>query len=114
MERPSRARRRRSAPPMTLVIAVAALTLAVARAPARADGGPGTVTRVDVRALPVGLVSPSTTAPLAAGSTVELAWNVAPPAAVPAWVDEWEAFLSLDGGRTFPFRLTPHLDLDVR
>lgn len=27
---------------------------------------------------------------------------------------EWEAFLSLDGGATFPIRLTPHLDLEVR
>lgn len=24
--------------------------------------------------------------------------------------EEWEAFLSLDGGRSYPFRLTPHLD----
>ena len=28
--------------------------------------------------------------------------------------DEWEAFLSLDGGRDFSIRLTPHLDAEVR
>ncbi len=27
---------------------------------------------------------------------------------------EWEAFLSLDGGRTFPIRLTPHLSSGTR
>jgi hypothetical protein len=27
--------------------------------------------------------------------------------------EEWEVFLSLDGGRRFPLRLTPHLDADV-
>lgn len=27
---------------------------------------------------------------------------------------EWEAFLSLDGGSSWPFRLTPHLGRDVR
>jgi hypothetical protein len=27
---------------------------------------------------------------------------------------EWEAFLSLDGGRTYPVRITPHLDLSIR
>jgi hypothetical protein len=32
-----------------------------------------------------------------------------PPGAV-----EWEAFLSLDGGRTYPVRITPHLDLSIR
>ena len=29
-------------------------------------------------------------------------------------VEEWEAFLSLDGGRTFLTRLTPHLELEMR
>ncbi|MEZ5313174.1 MAG: hypothetical protein R2862_05705 [Thermoanaerobaculia bacterium] len=28
--------------------------------------------------------------------------------------DEWEAFLSLDGGRDYSIRLTPHLDAEVR
>jgi hypothetical protein len=32
-----------------------------------------------------------------------------PPGAV-----EWEAFLSLDGGQTYPVRITPHLNLSIR
>jgi hypothetical protein len=34
-------------------------------------------------------------------------------AAAPIEVEEWEAFLSVDGGRTYPYRITPHLDSDV-
>jgi hypothetical protein len=42
----------------------------------------------------------------------------APSAAVVAALgrggfEEWEVFLSLDGGKRFPLRLTPHLDADV-
>jgi hypothetical protein len=29
----------------------------------------------------------------------------------PAGAEEWEAFLSVDGGRTFPIRITPHLPI---
>jgi hypothetical protein len=29
-------------------------------------------------------------------------------------VEEWEAFLSVDGGATYPVRITPHLDQDLR
>jgi hypothetical protein len=29
-------------------------------------------------------------------------------------IEEWEAFLSLDGGATYPVRITPHLDQDLR
>jgi hypothetical protein len=32
----------------------------------------------------------------------------------PAGADEWEAFLSVDGGRSFPFRITPHLPIAER
>ena len=32
----------------------------------------------------------------------------------PAGAREWEAFLSLDGGRSFPLRVTPHLGIGVR
>jgi hypothetical protein len=39
-----------------------------------------------------------------------VSWNGRPPAGA----TEWEAFFSLDGGATFPIRLTPHLDLAVR
>jgi hypothetical protein len=32
----------------------------------------------------------------------------------PAGADEWEAFLSIDGGRSFPVRITPHLRIAER
>ncbi len=68
--------------------------------------------RADVgRSVPVRLVSPSAGATLTAGSTVALEW--APLAGI-AGAEEWEAFLSLDGGKTYPVRVTPHLDLDLR
>ena len=61
--------------------------------------------------LSVRLVAPQAGATLAAGSMAELAW--APDARFPV-AEEWEAFLSLDGGATYPVRLTPHLDQDLR
>src|SRR4029077_6443664 len=62
----------------------------------------------------VELVAPQGGARLAAGSMAEL--EGAPGdrfSRLPA-VEEWEAFLSLDGGATFPLRITPHLDQDLR
>lgn len=32
----------------------------------------------------------------------------------PAGAEEWEAFLSVDGGRSFPVRITPHLPIAER
>lgn len=49
--------------------------------------------------------------PLTGGETATVTWRGLP---VPESAEEWEAFLSLDGGHTFPIRLTPHLDLGVR
>jgi hypothetical protein len=37
-----------------------------------------------------------------------------PAAALPAYAEEWEAFLSLDGGRYYAVRITPHLDIARR
>jgi hypothetical protein len=64
--------------------------------------------------VPVRLVAPAAGATLAAGDTAELEW--APLAGFDrlAEVEEWEAFLSLDGGATYPVRITPHLDQDLR
>jgi hypothetical protein len=56
------------------------------------------------------LLAPRAGAELAAGSLAEVAWEGSPPAGA----EEWEAFLSLDGGRTYPLRITPHLDLGIR
>ncbi|HEX4962796.1 MAG TPA: hypothetical protein VF173_18315 [Thermoanaerobaculia bacterium] len=48
---------------------------------------------------------------LTAGSTAELAWA---PLVSLGDAEEWEAFLSLDGGATWPVRITPHLDRELR
>jgi hypothetical protein len=62
----------------------------------------------------VELLAPQAGSTLAAGSMAELAW--APGAGFSRLpdVEEWEAFLSLDGGASFPVRITPHLDQDLR
>jgi hypothetical protein len=63
---------------------------------------------------PVHLVAPRAGATLAAGSTAELEWAPGERFADLQKVEEWEAFLSLDGGATYPVRITPHLDQDLR
>jgi hypothetical protein len=55
------------------------------------------------------LTAPQAGAELTAGSLATVGWENPPPDA-----EEWEAFLSLDGGRTYPMRITPHLDLSIR
>jgi hypothetical protein len=70
---------------------------------------------------PVHLLAPGDGTVLAAGSLATLDW--APSAELAgstrgenggtAW-EEWEAFLSLDGGATYPVRITPHLDRALR
>ena len=57
------------------------------------------------------LTAPAGGQVLVAGSLAELAWE--PGADLEAWprAREWEAFLSLNGGETFPLRITPHLEL---
>ncbi len=58
--------------------------------------------------LPVRVTAPTRGASLQAGSEAVVAWTADRP--LPPGVDEWEAFLSLDGGATYPLRITPHLD----
>ncbi len=60
----------------------------------------------------VRLLTPADGAVLTAGSTVRLEWE--PTGALDPAIEEWEAFLSVDGGRYYSVRLTPHLDLDRR
>lgn len=57
------------------------------------------------------LVEPAAGRELTAGSLAVVEWEGQPPLAA---AEEWEAFLSLDGGRTHPLRITPHLDLAIR
>lgn len=65
-------------------------------------------------ALPVRLVAPRAGAALAAGSTAEIEWEPLASFQKLSKAEEWEAFLSLDGGATYPVRITPHLDQDLR
>ena len=62
----------------------------------------------------VRLLSPAQGATLEAGSALTLEWAPGPDLAGFAGAEEWEVFLSLDGGRTYLARITPHLDLAVR
>jgi hypothetical protein len=57
------------------------------------------------------LVSPAAGAELEAGSLAVIEWE---GLALPPHTVEWEAFLSVDGGRTYPLRVTPHLDIGIR
>ncbi|HEV2851857.1 MAG TPA: hypothetical protein VHC97_03545 [Thermoanaerobaculia bacterium] len=63
---------------------------------------------------PVELVSPRPGATLLAGSEADLEWAPLEPFVQLAGIEEWEAFLSFDGGETYPVRITPHLDRDLR
>ena len=63
---------------------------------------------------PVELVSPRPGATLPGGSEADLEWAPLEPFVQLVGVEEWEAFLSFDGGETYPVRITPHLDRDLR
>jgi hypothetical protein len=63
----------------------------------------------------VRLVAPLPSATLVAGTTAEVAWAPLDRfAELLPRTEEWEAFLSLDDGKTYPMRITPHLDADLR
>lgn len=64
-------------------------------------------------AVPVRVLAPQPGADLTAGSLATLEWQ-GEEEAFGSSREEWEAFLSLDGGRTWPLRLTPHLDIALR
>jgi len=59
----------------------------------------------------VTLLAPRAGERLEGGSDATVAWNAS---MLPAHADEWEAFLSIDGGRTYAVRITPHLDRALR
>ncbi|HVT58040.1 MAG TPA: hypothetical protein VHR45_06550 [Thermoanaerobaculia bacterium] len=62
----------------------------------------------------VRLIAPEPAIPLAAGSTAALEWAPLEGLARLRPSEEWEAFLSLDGGKSYTVRITPHLDSDLR
>lgn len=57
------------------------------------------------------LIAPADGATLRGGSFAELRWSATQ---LPASAEEWEAFLSIDGGKYYGFRVTPHLDIDLQ
>ena len=61
----------------------------------------------------VRLLEPADGTVLSGGATATLAWEPGPGMPLDG-VEEWEAFLSLDGGASWPIRITPHLDLALR
>jgi hypothetical protein len=60
--------------------------------------------RADVR-----LVAPANGDELIGGSRATVEWA----GAIPPHVEEWEAFFSVDGGRYYGWRITPHLDAEI-
>jgi hypothetical protein len=67
----------------------------------------------------VRITSPLPGQRIRAGSELDISWSFGSAASAAlsssgAGLEEWEAFLSLDDGRTYPLRITPHLDLAVR
>ncbi|HXT22607.1 MAG TPA: hypothetical protein VN923_17785 [Thermoanaerobaculia bacterium] len=90
---------------LCLLSACGAGVLLGAAVPAFAAGDEGELAR---------LISPATDASLKAGEDVTLAWEAGSGLSAMPHAEEWEAFLSLDGGRTFLTRLTPHLELEMR
>lgn len=68
-------------------------------------------TALSARAGTLRLVAPANAATLRGGSFAELHWSATqlPPSA-----EEWEAFLSIDGGKYYAFRITPHLEVDLQ
>jgi len=63
------------------------------------------------RAASLRLVAPADHATLRGGSFAELRWSAAQ---LPERAEEWEAFLSVDGGKYYAFRVTPHLEIGLR
>ena len=62
-------------------------------------------------AMTLHLASPAKGVTLRGGSLAALDWTAI---ALPREAEEWEAFLSVNGGEYYAFRITPHLDIDRR
>lgn len=60
------------------------------------------------------LLEPMAGASFEAGGQAELRWEPGADLASLEKVHEWEAFLSVDGGQTWAFRITSHVDLSRR
>jgi len=64
--------------------------------------------------VPIELVSPRSDVRLVAGEWAQVEWAPRAGFGELRKVEEWEAFLSIDGGAHYAIRLTPHLDRDLR
>ena len=62
-------------------------------------------------AAPIRLVAPVAGAALRGGETAAISWEAD---SLPPEAEEWEAFLSIDGGQHYAIRITPHLDVAIR
>jgi hypothetical protein len=69
--------------------------------------------RAEESRLPVRILAPAPGTEFIGGALATLEWEAREGGLDPEIV-EWEAFLSLDGGRTWPLRLTPHLEIGLR
>lgn len=91
---------------LLLLVAVAVLALP-AMAAADLD-----VTVRPAHELPVELIRPMPGDVLVGGSEATVSWRPLRELE-DLGIDEWEAFLSYDGGRHWPVRITPHLDIEL-
>jgi hypothetical protein len=62
-------------------------------------------------AMPIRVVSPQHGAVLRGGTLATIAWESNAPLRD---AEEWEAFLSFDGGKYYALRITPHLEIGER
>jgi len=86
----------------TFVIAVFTMAITFASPFSKTlTAGPGTYA--------ASLISPTAGQVLIPGQQVKVEWKTSLPNVDLSWC-ELELWLSLDGGRTFPFRITPQLD----
>jgi hypothetical protein len=93
-------------PHQLLLVAVAVLAL-----PAAAAAGPDIAVR-PAHELPVELIRPMPGEVLVGGREATVEWRPLRELET-LGIDEWEAFLSFDGGRHWPVRVTPHLDIEL-
>ncbi len=66
---------------------------------------------IPLSAQALALVSPASGTRLRGGGLATLEWKAD---ALPRDTEEWEAFLSVNGGGYYAYRITPHLDTDLR
>lgn len=102
----------KSRQPRLLLLLVALLLAAFGGRPASAGKRP--VFQAPPHAPVARLLSPAHGEVWTAGSPVAIEWQPGPGLEMLPYADEWEAFLSVDGGRTYPLRITPHLDRTLR